>query len=190
MQQLNKQDVAKRQLVTAIQLFFANSDPVSVYTLAANAWEVIDVLCSNNDIDSISDQSRKHTPKEKDLKRDYVISPYRNFFKHADRDADECLDGFDDQKCDSVIFLGVEDYIRLNKKSPLEFQVFQLWYLSVHVAQVAEEALDTIRESIDTHFPNIRELTREEQKLVGKQALLNARRDTVLLSDPRVEPSL
>jgi len=184
---LSKSDIAKRQLTAAIQLFFNDSDPVSVYTLAANAWEVIDVLCSKNNIDSVSNQSRMHAPRGKDLKRDYVNSPYRNFFKHATRDADKCLEGFDDQKCDSVIFLGVEDYIRLNKRSPLEFQVFQLWYLSVYVEKVADDALDKILEAADIYFPAIRELTREEQKLMGKKALLDARQDSVLKSDARVE---
>jgi IS30 family transposase len=34
-----KVDVARRQLTTAIRHFFAREDPVSVFSLAANAWE-------------------------------------------------------------------------------------------------------------------------------------------------------
>ena len=176
MQQLSKTDIARRQLVTAIQLFFDDSDPVSICTLAANAWEVIDVLCNNNDIGSISNQSRSHIPNGKDLKRDYINSSYRNFFKHADQDVDDKLDGFDDQKCDNVIFLAAEDYMRFNTKSPLEFQVFQLWFLAVYPEKVANDARAKILESIKLHFPKLRELARVEQKRMGKEALEGQRR--------------
>ena len=83
--ELSKQDVARRQLVTAIRLFFEIGDPVSIFTLASNAWEVIDVLCNKAGVNSLSNESREHTPKNKDLKKDYINSPYRNFLKHADR---------------------------------------------------------------------------------------------------------
>ncbi len=65
---LTKIDVARRQLATAIQLFFENGDPVSIYSLAANAWEVIDVLCNNAQVASISNETRGHVPAGKDLK--------------------------------------------------------------------------------------------------------------------------
>ena len=130
---LSKVDVARRQLITAICLFFANGDPVSVFTLAANAWEVIDALCNKRGVASVSNETRSHIPAADDLKRDYVNSPFRNFFKHADRDPDASINGFDKYNSDGIIFLGVEDYIRLNGKSPIEFQVFQIWYLAVNI---------------------------------------------------------
>jgi hypothetical protein len=110
------------------------------------------VLCNNNDTDSISNQSRSHIPNGKDLKRDYINLPYRNLFKHTDQDVDDKLDGFDDQKCDNVIFLAAEDCVRFNKKSPLEFQVFQLWSLAVYTEKVAGDALEKISDSIEGHF--------------------------------------
>jgi hypothetical protein len=111
---LAKLDVARRQLVTAVQLFFDGGDPISVYSLAANAWEVIDALCGRAGVSSMSSDTRGHIPEGKDLKRDYINSPYRNFFKHADRDPEGVLDGFDESNVDSILFLAVEDYIRLN----------------------------------------------------------------------------
>jgi hypothetical protein len=36
---VTKIDAARRQLVTAIRLFFDGGDPVSVYSLASNAWK-------------------------------------------------------------------------------------------------------------------------------------------------------
>ena len=184
---LSKLDVARRQLVTAIRLFFDSEDPVSVFTLAANSWEVIDALCDKSDVDSICNESREHTPEGKDLKTDYINSPFRNFFKHADRDPEDQLDGFDEKKCDGVIFLAVEDYMRLTGKSPLEFQVFQLWYLAVYLEKVSDDALERIVESTEHEFPNIRSLSREEQVLQGRNSLEHAMADTALLNDHRTE---
>ena len=55
---LTKLDVARRQLAVAIRLFFDDRDTVSVYTLATNAWEIVDALCKFLDVDSLSKQTR------------------------------------------------------------------------------------------------------------------------------------
>lgn len=184
---LTKMDVARRQLVTAIRLLFDGGDLVSIYSLAANAWEVIDALCTRGGVESISNQARMHVPKGADLKTNYVNSPYRNFFKHADRDPDAILHSFDESNVDSVIFLGVEDYLRLVKKSPVEFQIFQLWYLAANVEKVSADALSEILRSIESTFPSIRELPRKEKLLMGLRVLDKAIKDNDLINDSRTE---
>lgn len=186
---LTKKDVARRQLLTAIQLFFHHGDGISIYSLASNAWEVIDVLCTTAGVDSISNQTRDHVPSGRDLKRDYVNSPYRNFFKHADRDCDAVLDNFDESNVDSILMLAVEDYIRMNKRSPAEFQVFQLWYLATHIDKLADAALDKVLRSVEAALPNIRNLPRREQIDMGARLLRESRTDRDFRSDPRTEPS-
>lgn len=42
---ISKIDAAKRQLETAITLYFQNGDPVSIHTLAAAAYDVLHALC-------------------------------------------------------------------------------------------------------------------------------------------------
>ena len=123
--QLTKLEVARRQLATAIDLFFADRDSVSVYSLATNSWEVIDALCRKAGIGSFSIQTRENVPSGKDLMVNYVNSPYRNFFKHADTDSEKTWPPLPDSQVEGVLFLAVEDYIRLNGRSPLQFQVFQ-----------------------------------------------------------------
>ncbi|MGL4318006.1 MAG: hypothetical protein ACRCTL_15505 [Pseudomonas sp.] len=185
---LTKIDAARRQLATAINLLFSEGDPVSVYSLATNAWEIIDTLCERQGIESASAQTREHLPEGKILKRDYINSPYRNFFKHADRDPDEVLEEFSESSADSVLFLAVEDYLRLLKKSPIEFQVFQLWYLAIHVEKIAPDALTEITEQIEYAFPSIRELPRCERLAIGRKVIEEARNDQELLKDSRTEP--
>jgi hypothetical protein len=186
---LTKVDVARRQLATAIRLFFDGGDSVSVLSLAANAWEVIDFLCIRAGVASMSAQARTYVAPGKDLKKDYINSPFRNFFKHADRDPDGVLQNFDDAVVDGILFLAVEDYIRMRGKSPIELQVFQLWYLACHTEKVVGDKLDEVLDAVAGMFPEIETLTRDEQVAMGRDALASALRDTELLSDPRTEPA-
>ena len=102
--QLTKRVVAQRQLVASIRLLYDGADLVPVYSLAANAWEIIDTLATRAGIDSISNQTREHIPLGKDLKSSYINSPYRNFFKHADNDPDASLPPLKDENVESIIF--------------------------------------------------------------------------------------
>ena len=130
---------------------------------------------------------RDHIQSGKDLKYDYINSPYRNFFKHADRDPEAVSPQPKDSDIDSLIFLAVEDYLRLQKKSPVEFQVFQLWFISIYIDKVSAEALSETLGVIESTFPNIGSLMRADRLAMGSKALLDAKVDQDLLSDPRSE---
>ena len=184
---LTKIDVARRQLVTAIRLLFDGEDSVSIFSLAANAWEVIDVLCNKAGVDSFSNQAREQIQGGKDLKRDFINSPYRNFFKHADQDGEAVLLPLKDSDVDSLIFLAVEDYLRFQKKSPVEFQVFQLWFMCIYTDKVSAEALSEVLGAIKSKFPNINSLVRADCLAMGKKVLVDAREDQELLNDPLTE---
>jgi hypothetical protein len=87
---VSKMDVARRQLQTAIQLWFTDGDPISIHTLAAAAYEIIHAI------------SKKRNPNRRDLlfdslivKEEYrgiwakIIKEPANFFKHAKRDIED-----------------------------------------------------------------------------------------------------
>lgn len=186
---LDKLTVARRQLATAIELLFVGRDLVSVYSLAANAWEVIDVLCRISNIESFSVQARQNIPQGKDLRRNYVNSPYRNFFKHADSDPQDTLPPLPDSQVDGVVFLAVEDYIRLNQKSPTQFQVFQLWYIATNPAKLDPDVASEVLAGADEMFPGIIQLSRNQQLAEGARMLHRAATDGGLLADPRTEPA-
>ena len=186
---LTKQDVARSQLLTALNLFFDDGDPVSVYTLASNAWEIIDSLCVSNEIGSISNETRGHISFDKDLKKDYINGPYRNFFKHADRDPEGILEGFTEYACDALLFLAVEDYIRLRGKSPIEIQVYQFWYLANNISKVLPAALAQIKEVAEERFPDIQNMNRKQQKERWRVAVEFAKSDPAVINDPGTELS-
>ena len=187
--QLTKLEIARRQLATAIDLFFADRDLVSVYSLATNSWEVIDVLCRNAGIESLSIQARENVPAGNELKVNYVNVPYRNFFKHADRDSEQTLPPLPDAQVEGVLFLALEDYIRLNSRSPVQFQVFQLWYLAKYPEKLAPDVSNELMEGIATAFPGLSSLPRNAQLAQGAQMLADAVKNQDLAGDPRTEPA-
>lgn len=187
---LTKSDVACRQLVTAIRLFFNDGDPVSVYTLASNAWEVIDQLCKGRGIDTVSDQTRSHIDPSKDLKRDYINNPYRNFFKHADSDPDVVVTGFNTRTPESVLFLAAEDYIRLNKKSPVEVQVYQSWFTAMYPEKLSPSSAEDRIPRTDIAFPCIAHAERSAQLAMGLQAITAALNNAAVMNHSQTEQAL
>ena len=140
-------------------------------------------------VDSLSLQTRENVPQGKELKRNYINSPYRNFFKHADSDHHATVPPVPDSLVDSVLFLAVEDYIRLKQKSPLQFQVFQLWYIAMHPAKLDPGVAEKVLASASQVFPGITDSPRPAQLALGAQMLQHAARDAELLADARTEPA-
>lgn len=82
---ISKLEAARRQLDTAIQLWFADADIVSVCTLAYAAYEIIHVISKGKrkstllfDSDVIREEYRNDWSK--------WLKGNANFFKHANRD--------------------------------------------------------------------------------------------------------
>lgn len=88
--QVTKLDAVRRQLETAVILWFHDGDPVSIHTLIAAAYHILYDL----------NQKRGGSPMMKDgknIRPEYlkewhrVLAKWENFFKHADRDPLETL---------------------------------------------------------------------------------------------------
>lgn len=180
---LTKLNVARRQLAVAIRLFFDGRDPVSVYTLATNAWEIVDVLCENRGVDSLSKQSRENIPVGKLLKRDYINRPFRNFFKHADNDPEGTVGGFSDDENDHILILAVEDLIRLEQPALCECHIFQVWCFAVYEEKLSAEGREQFLPDIRKALPDIRRLPRSERKRMGRKLLHSYCKDKQSLKD-------
>jgi hypothetical protein len=85
---VSKQDVALRQLNTAIRLWFADGDPVSIHTLLAASHEIIHRLYRNAGYKSLLFNSERIKPQFHGLWAK-KIKEAPNFFKHIDRDGND-----------------------------------------------------------------------------------------------------
>lgn len=183
--------VARSQLLTAIDLFFEDRDAVSVQALAGNARELLESLCRLRGIEPMTELLLRDHPgrPKKDIYA--ALNLYRNCFKHvgdteaARKDDQLTLDQFDDSKNDYLLYVCVEDYLRLRGKSPVAMQILQAWFCALHVELLTQPELGEI---FLRAFPGIREMSRDQQKRGGLGVLRKFENDTTLLSHPDTEP--
>ena len=73
---VSKLDAAKRQLDIAINLFFKNSDPISIHTLTAAAYEILAVIAKHENIQTIIKNNplikKEHQKESKGQDLDYL----------------------------------------------------------------------------------------------------------------------
>lgn len=124
--EISKLDAARRQLDTAIDLYFASGDEVAIHTLASAAYELVTTLRSQAGMaDEIEEQIRPERRAE--FRR--LWNAEQNFFKHADRDADEVLE-FTSSLTEIRMFTACQRYGSLGKSTEAMF-AFVTWY-SLH----------------------------------------------------------
>jgi hypothetical protein len=90
---VTKLDAAKRQLQTAIRLWFEDDDPVSIHTLAFAAYEIAHVVSKKRNrarrdliFDSLKIKEEHRAEWNKSIKR------HASFFKHAKTDWDASIE--------------------------------------------------------------------------------------------------
>lgn len=184
--QITKLEASRRQVVTAIRLFFEDADSISVYTLAHAAWEVLDALCAHRGLIRFRDQmSGANGLSEEEIKR--IANYGRNFFKHAERDPDKVLEDFADDRNDHVLLGATMDFGMLATTKPMEVQVFQIWYFAAHSEKAQRPEMDAIINAADIQFPKLATLSRRKQKEAGLRVLIAALRDKRLMTHPSTD---
>ncbi len=128
---ISKLSVAEEQLITAIQLYFEGSNPVSVHTLARAAHEILDSICAFRKLErGVVQQGLKWIKPE--FKKTFLAktSEAKNFFKHADKDPDpEGAIEWNPELSTHYIFDATSLYRRItNNPIPCEIMSFILWY--------------------------------------------------------------
>jgi hypothetical protein len=160
---LTKLDVARRQLRTACELWFADGDPISIHTLAFAAYEIIHVLSKKRNrpftllFDSIAVKDEFRNDWNRALKKSAA------FFKHANNDAEASID-FHPESSDFFIIFAIRG---LNScgivPEPIE-RAFQLWQgfhrpnffskkgRKLHIDRTKVDELDYIRRMSKSAF--------------------------------------
>jgi hypothetical protein len=122
---IRKLDAARRQLETAIDLFFENGDPVAIHTLACAAYDIIDNVNDSRD------------GKEMFVKHRYTQLPGRpnraalnsvqNFFKHADNDPEGELQFFPEMT-EPIMADACRTYMQMTGQSVALFHCINWWF--------------------------------------------------------------
>lgn len=185
--------VARSQLLTAIDLFFNDRDPFSVHALAGNAREILESLCRLAVVEPITElflRDHPHRPK----KNIYAtLDFYRDCFKHVGKTWEERKDGqttlnkFDDSKNEYLLYVCVEDYLRLRGSSPFPMQVFHAWFCAVHVDLIDSSRS---RRKFANLIPDVSQMSRYQQKRAVLGVIRRSADDPQVLANPQTEPIL
>lgn len=162
---LTKLDVAQREINAAVRVLFDGGDPVAICVLASAARGIVASLCEAHGVRSFFDELQEEFPahERRDLYKE--ANRYANFFKHADKDPEAILIGFQPSDADAILFTATYDFGSICKGKSIEAQVFEGWFLYLH-GTVAD-----LPSALDDLFPKLRELPRPEQLSLGKKVL-------------------
>jgi hypothetical protein len=122
---VSKTDAAKRQLETAIRLWFFSGEPVSIHTLASAALQILHDLGNKRGVPTILHDSSNIRP-EYVKKFHELVSRYENFFKHADKDPDGLLE-FNPEGTEVYMLDAVLTYERLTQEAVSIFTIYKTW---------------------------------------------------------------
>jgi len=166
---ITKLKVAEQEIIAAVRLFFDGGGSIPVYVLAAAAREITTTLCRMRGISSFFDDVKKAHPGISAADLYKLASKHAGFFKHADRDPDGVLADYSEQEAEAVVFTAAHDFGRLTGGKPIEAQVFEAWYLALHLPSDVPARLREL-------LPNLKTAPRAKQIEMGRQMLEWARK--------------
>lgn len=194
---MEKLEVARRQLGTALALFLQDLDPVSVHSLTSAACELLEHLAVKAGKKPFNHYMLASFPghSRADLRR--VQHEFWNTFKHAlrhdhksEREDGPLLASFSDADNDHRLFVGWYDYANAAQRLPLEASLFLIWYQCLYPEEVGVRLPPGM---IDEFFPNLPTYDRAIQKqalrrtIEAHQALLKSD-DTAIELGPLIIP--
>lgn len=127
---VSKIDAAKRQLETALRLYFGSEDPITIHTLASAAFGILNDVSKSKEleVESFHDLMMKQTKLGQEKKMRFYLKRHENFFKHADRDSDANID-FNPSSTDWVLFDCIRLYCAITQENPPIMKAFHAWWL-------------------------------------------------------------
>ncbi len=157
---VTKLDAAKRQLETAIVLYFQYGDPVSIHTLCLAAYDVIQILNKKrNSPLGLDDMMLKDVHlflgSKADKKRFHdSLTAAQNFFKHANSDANS-THMLDTRLTELLLFDAVQKYSRLLGGLPKMMVLYSIWFVTLYVGRYPElldsaGISDSVRKKIES----------------------------------------
>jgi hypothetical protein len=152
---VTKLEAARRQLETAALLYFNSRDTVSMHTLAANAYQIMEDLSARQGTKMLIEQSMVATLGEDIAKelRSHMRRP-QNFFKHATRPNEPESLEYSPKLTELMLLDAYGKLMQLTGEQPRILLAFENWFFMHHL-----EMLDA--------FPPQRQLMEEARKLFG-----------------------
>ena len=127
---ISKIDAARRQLHSAIVLYFNDADPVPIHTLTAASYNILRDITKAHGKPSMLVKDRmieRIKPGREKFVRD-KINEAENFFKHADKDPAGTLD-FSPVETELLMFDACLQYQIITDEAIQALKIYELWFL-------------------------------------------------------------
>jgi hypothetical protein len=161
---LSKMDAVRRQLNTAIELWFADGDPVSIHTLASASHDILHQLYKKKGLSDLLFDSRIVKDEHRKEWVESITSHY-NFFKHGRKDIDKVI-VFRPAANDFLIFFQIAALYRMKENLLPTELAFMNWYFLDYPHLINPEAKDRF------HIEKI-----EQFRSLGKREFLSGFRN-------------
>jgi hypothetical protein len=162
---LDKLDAARRQLSTAIALWFKDGDPVAIHTLACAAYEIIHTV------------SKKRNPSRRpllldlefvhpDIRKEFRIALKHpaNFFKHADRDSNDEIE-FNPRFSEFFILFSILGIEFCGESQTTTERAWMTWFCLRRPDLLSANFQRTPRKSISSRIPRLCSASPKERVL-------------------------
>jgi hypothetical protein len=186
-----KIEVARRQLSTATE-YLRDLDPVSVHCLANAGCELMEFYARKLSGEALLTDFAQLAPDTDIAKLKRLQRQYWTAFKHAtklrkpaeERDDEDLLKQFTDEKNDLALVIGWSDYHRATGKMPIEAQVQHVWFFALHPEK--HDNPEMTRQGAIA-FPDLQSKSRADQKRLMNGWIKRARANKVTMSHPVTE---
>ena len=150
---ITKLDAARRQIDTAIALYFCNGDFISIHTLAYAAFSLVKDICDKTDNPASFTRWVKDTihPDQHDQVFK-AISSAGNYFKHADRDHEKQY-SYIPLQYEYILFLSMRMYDAICGELTSHMTVFKVWYMLHYPKSCSDEKLRDSMPNARKNFP-------------------------------------
>jgi hypothetical protein len=122
---VTKIEAARRQIDSAIYLYFNDHDFVSVHTLASAAVAIVDALLKAKGLPDTVGDLVNIRPEFKESVR-ATLTEDANFFKHGSKDPDQTLP-FKPEGNELILMRGCDGYFRIQGSTTPAIFIFFLW---------------------------------------------------------------
>lgn len=173
-----KLDIVRQQIEAAIILFFDQSTPVPIHTLAHASETILYDLSKKDDGDFAF--NRDIYIKEGCEKQFYNhYNQYANFFKHADKENGKVKIEFQDEINDISLMNCCIGYKEISGTLTKIMTVYVNWFMIFYpecfkLPCAEQDRVNILKELFESEF-NLENIDRRRKKLIGKALLKNAK---------------
>lgn len=139
---ISKLDAARRQIDTAVRLYFDYGDPVSIHTLAAAAFDILQGLDKQgpNTGTFYNRMAERFQPEHRKVVID-AIRTSQNFFKHANLDPEATLE-FNPGEAEILLLGACDKFGDLVGRRTAEMGLYVAWFIMQNPGMISFKGID------------------------------------------------